>query len=448
MLGGGGGTADWYFYNQQLIRSGRQQFQQKWGNRKLEDNWRLIAKNFSTSFQDGQLQGEGEDMAEDSTSTTVHQLLTDPHDPQYYHQHIPKTEEDIAKSDSLIATALYNMFFIYRDQIEDENMASKTFEEFQKRFPEDKRLLNLYYSEYIHSIKKQDHASQIKYRSIILEKYPDSDEAKIVSQPDYFERAQKMAMEQDSVYALTYYEFTHNDFNGVKKHKQYAEENYPLSELMPKFLFLNSIAVAKTEGQDAFVGELKNIVDKYGQSDVASMAKDMLALLNVGEESKQDGELNSLADKRAETEMSVDSALIDKTFSEDKAQTTFIYYICAADEQIVNQLLYEIALFNFSQFLIKDFDLKKENPLHFKEKYDTFNQTEKQEYAAIEILKFDNYDDAQWYADLLAENAALKSLFEKNNVSTLIISEENESLIRAKFTLEEYRDFEKNVLLK
>ena len=80
---------------------------------------------------------------------------------------------------------------------------------------------------------------------------------------------------------------------------------------MPKFLFLNSIAVAKTEGQDAFISELREMIDKYPESDVSAMAKDMLAMLNVGAESQADGEISNLADKRTTIETGIDSSLVD-----------------------------------------------------------------------------------------------------------------------------------------
>ena len=41
MLGGGSmQKGEWYFYNPQLIKQGKQEWLRKWGNRKLEDNWR------------------------------------------------------------------------------------------------------------------------------------------------------------------------------------------------------------------------------------------------------------------------------------------------------------------------------------------------------------------------------------------------------------------------
>jgi len=39
-----GVKGDWYFYNQTTLSFGVNDFIKKWGNRKLEDNWRRSQK--------------------------------------------------------------------------------------------------------------------------------------------------------------------------------------------------------------------------------------------------------------------------------------------------------------------------------------------------------------------------------------------------------------------
>ncbi len=46
-----GGT--WYFYNQRLRAAGISEFTTKYGNRKLEDNWRRSDKALTGDFGDG-----------------------------------------------------------------------------------------------------------------------------------------------------------------------------------------------------------------------------------------------------------------------------------------------------------------------------------------------------------------------------------------------------------
>ena len=106
MLGGGGGNAEWYFYNPQLLRTGKQTFVQTWGNRTLEDNWRRISKVSLSSFEETD-KDDSDSVQSDTVNASAVKETVDQKDPQFYLRQIPKTEEAIAASDMQIADALY-----------------------------------------------------------------------------------------------------------------------------------------------------------------------------------------------------------------------------------------------------------------------------------------------------------------------------------------------------
>ena len=431
MLGGGAGSANWYFYNPQLLRSGKQTFRTQWGNRTLEDNWRRLSKATTGSIFDDDEELSDEELLMDSTATDstamadVAPVETDTHKPEYYLQQIPKTEEDIAQSNELLARALYNMVYIYRDKVGDQQLSDETFEDFCKRFPNHELLVDLYYMQYLTALKNNDMLKAEQYRQQIIAAFPESNEAYIVSQPDYFQRLQRMAQEQDSLYEHTYQAYTQNNFAAVKTNKLYAEENYPLSPLMPRFLFLNAIAVAKTDGQPAFIVQLQEMVARYPESELAAMAKDMLALMGQGAESQQ-GEVASLKERRAQ--QSTDSVAADSVavqFSTERNLPAMVLLVMENDEPKANQLLYEVALFNFSQFMIKDFDLKL---------LPTFEATT----SALQIAGFEKMDEAEWYINLLQKNATILQFLQANNVQVVAITEENFKLLNTHFSLQDY----------
>ena len=431
MLGGGAGSANWYFYNPQLLRSGKQTFRTQWGNRTLEDNWRRLSKATTGSIFDDDEELSDEELLMDSTATDstamadVAPVETDTHKPEYYLQQIPKTEEDIAQSNELLARALYNMVYIYRDKVGDQQLSDETFEDFCKRFPNHELLVDLYYMQYLTALKNNDMLKAEQYRQQIIATFPESNEAYIVSQPDYFQRLQRMAQEQDSLYEHTYQAYTQNNFAAVKTNKLYAEENYPLSPLMPRFLFLNAIAVAKTDGQPAFIVQLQEMVARYPESELAAMAKDMLALMGQGAESQQ-GEVASLKERRAQ--QSTDSVAADSVavqFSTERNLPAMVLLVMENDEPKANQLLYEVALFNFSQFMIKDFDLKL---------LPTFEATT----SALQIAGFEKMDEAEWYINLLQKNATILQFLQANNVQVVAITEENFKLLNTHFSLQDY----------
>lgn len=429
MLGGNAGNAAWYFYNPQLLRSGKQTFRTQWGNRTLEDNWRRLSKAATSTFADTPEDEDEEALSSDSIgmdSTKVEvqaPVETDNHKPEYYLQQIPKTDEDFRQSNLLIANALYNMVYIYRDKVGDRTLSDDTFHEFCRRFPHDERLVDLYYMQYLTALKEQRNADAEQYRQAILTLFPNSNEAMIVSQPDYFDRLRHMAVEQDSLYETTYKEYTQGQFAAVKANKLYAEEHYPLTPLMPRFLFLNAIAVAKTDGQDAFVEQLRDMVARYPESELAAMAKDMLAMMGQGMESQTGGTMASLQDRR--TTEQVEETAQDTTvqFNADRVQPSMVLLLMPQDEKQLNQVLYQVALFNFSQFMIKDFDLK------------TIPAFDAQQ-SALQISGFESMDEAEWYSDLLQKNA--DSIGLSREVQMISITVDNWKLLTEHFTLEAY----------
>ncbi len=431
MLGGGGGSADWYFYNAQLMRQGKQEFTRKWGNRSLEDNWRRQLKQTSAPMflnEDNIPENPDDSLQTDTTQLQQSQMISDVKDPQYYLQQIPKTPEQLAASDTMIAVALYNMVCIYEDKVEDMKLADETLEELNRRFPEDSHLAELYYRRYLNCLKQGNRTEAELARQQLLTRFPDSKQAQTASDPDYFDKLQRTEAEQDSVYEVAYNAFRKSDFAEVKRLKAYAEDNYQMSKLMPKFLFLNAIAVAKTENQAAFVEALRDMVRRYPESETGAMAKDMLAMMNEGLES-QTGDNSGLLDRRGEIQ-NTDSSLLDQTFTVDRQETSNVLILVKNDEKIMNNILYEVALFNFSQFLIKDYDLKmipQFDPGH----------------GAVVVSGFESYDEALWYLDLIGNNQDLQTVLSRENSKLVVITDKNLPLLNTIYTLEEYEQFQK-----
>ena len=425
MLGGGGSGA-WYFYNPQLMRSGKQTFRTQWGNRILEDNWRRLSKaSTSLSFMATEEEIPEDSITNEETISKAEQTAEiDDHKPAFYLQQIPKTAEDIERSNQQIADALYNMVYIYRDRVGDQALSDATFQEYCRRFPTNERLVELYYMQYLTALKNQNNADAEQYRKAIIQQFPESKEATIVSQPDYFERLKKMSAEQDSLYENTYYNYQDNNFAAVKANKQYAEEHYPLTPLMPRFLFLNAIAVAKTEGQEAFTQELQDMVTRYPDNELTAMAKDMIALMGQGAES-QASIGTSLQDRRTvETTENIEEGDSVLAFSTETNMASIVLMIVPNNEKILNTLLYQVALYNFSQFMIKDFDLKQ-IPL--------FSQGQ----SALQVSGFDTLEEAKWYQKMLQKNNEFMNWLNSNQGQIIPITEENATKLGA-LSIEEY----------
>ena len=226
-----------------------------------------------------------------------------------------------------------------------------------------------------------------------------------------------MLDEQDSLYAATYTAYMKGEYTTVKTNKQYALTEYPQSRLMPRFLFLNAVSVARTEGQEAFVKELQALVADYGTTELGTMAKDMLAMMGQGMESQKGGATGDLAELRGQSEQTEESedAAAAKEWSEDRKQPSVVLLIMpTAEEEALNELLYEVALFNFSQFLIRDFDLQK---------MPVFG-----EGCALRISGFADMDEAEWWVDLIQKNPEMQQTLE--DIKIKAVTEVNLPLLK------------------
>ena len=394
MLGGGFAKGDWYFYNPQLIKQGQQEWRRRWGNRPLEDNWRRQNKQVLISDDGMKEEQEGlatDSLAADSLFAEVTPIETDIHKPEYYLQQIPRTEEDFVISDSLWREAMIALYYIYLDQLEDEPQAAETLRRLDARFGLHPSVVAIHEDMQLRALRH--------------------DEA-------YIARMLKMLEDQDSIYAVTYDAYKHGRYVEVKSqiaHIKTQMINDHWSNA-PRFLFINAVAIARTDGQQPFITALQELVENYGSSELGAMAKDMLAMMGQGMESQKGGSTGDLAELRNQTDTSdaSDDDATKQEWSDDRKQPSVVVLILPTnDEQALNDLQYEIALFNFSQFLIRDFDLQK---------MPVWGET-----AALRISGFTDLDEAEWWVGLLQQNTDMQSVLQ--DIQIKAVTEVNLPLI-------------------
>lgn len=431
------GEPNWYFYNPQLKASGANEFNRVWGKRILEDNWRRKNKASSTtsSLLDKEEEEESDNMDSESKEALKDENgnpIPETYMPDYYLSQIPKTPEDINASNDLIETSLYQMAVIYDEKLKEYNLSIDTYKEFERRFPMSDKLLDSYYSCFRMCGIIEDSVLKEVYRQKILEMYPSSRYAQILSQDNYEEKTKEMLRVQDSIYKETYEAYGKGDYGTVIENYNTINTKYPMSNLLPKFAFLKALTTGKTGNKETFGADLQNIVTTWPNADVTSTCKDILALIKQGLEAQQGSSTSTIIDKRNEmSQQEIEEiSSVAKEFDDDK-QTTHIMLLISKsdDENAINHLLYDIAAFNFTKFMIKSFDIDK--------------QTVEKKNALI-ISTFESYDEAVWYENMMLAEPALQGKITLDKVNRLIISESNFKLITAGKTINDYKKFLQN----
>lgn len=264
----------WYFYNQAALAFGRTEFRRRWGDRKLEDNWRRSNKGRSSTLEN---LGNPDEESQNTSDTSL--VILDYKKPEFYLKDLPLTDSLINISNEKIANALLNAGKAYSEQILDQTEATETLESLINRFPENDLVPEALY--YLYNINKELNNSKSEtYRQRLLQKYPGSEYARILSDPAYYEK--KMA---DLKMAEKLYQEAFNDYSGEKYTDAIvlcdsALKKYPQDLLAPKFMLLRAYSVAKISDERTFKEELNNLIDIWPEAAESIKAAEIITYLN------------------------------------------------------------------------------------------------------------------------------------------------------------------------
>jgi len=269
------GGAKWYFYNNQALSNGYTEFIRKWGNRKLEDLWRLKNKQVISFIPDEELEETIDSLA--MAGDTLGVLALDPRNREYYLKDLPFSEKALAESNLAISQALYNLGLIYGEGLNDPLKAIEAFEELIERYPDDPNVLRVYYQLYRLNIDHNNPERSDYYKNLIIGEYPDSDYARIILDPDYFKSLADQVSALSVLYENTYIAYERGQYFTVIGNTDRALLTYGDSaDLIPKFLYLKALSVGKVDVVDSMATLLKVIISDYASSDVSSMATELL----------------------------------------------------------------------------------------------------------------------------------------------------------------------------
>jgi tetratricopeptide (TPR) repeat protein len=431
-----------YFYNPQIVAIGKNTFQQKWGRRKLEDDWRrrnktnpLAEENESNENNEGNENNESNESNENNENINegeekaAVEASSDPHEPNFYLQQIPVTEEDIEASNLILADGLYNMAVIYKDGLEDFGLALETFDVLDTRFPEHENKLMAYYHIYLIYLKEDNMEMANLYKQKIRAEFPDSEYAIAMADPNYEYNLKMMDAIQDSLYQETYQAYLNNDIRKITENYQLISTKYSLSKLMPKFMFLNALSYVQMNDANGFKEQLKELISKYPEADVSVLAAEMMKGFQKGLLLSASGDnmlaRGSLFNIRLGIEGDVSEEVSELKFSEETNtpyELLIVYPQGAINE---NLLLYTVAGFNFGNFIINDFDLEK---------------TSVNGIGILQIKNFNNFPEILQYIQMIYGPEGYAPALEQSVVIVPISVENYATLMRGK-SLEEYMNF-------
>ena len=404
--------SNWYFYNNTLIQKGSTEFKEKWGTRKLEDNWRR--SNSSSSI--------GNNIAQNSNDSVKNNEIEvdNSNDMNAFLKSIPTTPAQKDKAINLIIDAYYNLGLIYFSQLEDYKNSSKTFDTLLSKYATTEYKKQVYYGQILNYSKLNNMLEVDRYKKLLNAEFPTSELNTLVNNAKYSEEKElknkQLATEYDSTYQH-YKEAKYQDaINEVNIAKQIKHP------LLAKYKLVEAMSFAGLKKIDSCKMILQNVISTYPNSNEQKRAQEILNYITSTDTSNHDVTLIKVIDNQytnnAADSLEASDAFKELRFSEGKAN--FIYnpnsdhhvmiFIKNVDGKIMS-LKSGISDYNLLKYDAQDYNT-------------TLNMLTAQQ-AFITIQKFSNAVFAKQYLNNMLQEKLLFSQYKSNDYSTAVISQQN-----------------------
>jgi tetratricopeptide (TPR) repeat protein len=282
-----GSTGSWYFYDPQQISRGLTQFRKRWGNRKLEDDWRRKDKSGAAIADEGE-EEEGGDTASEDGKTAAAEWK----DPSFYTKNLPKDDAAIQASNARICNALYITGMIYKEQLKDIDNAIESFENLHSRFDECEYTAESFYQLYRIYLEKEqtenyfspDGSGSEMYKNIIIDRFPDSEFARLVRDPNIMMADEARRQEEEVAYREVYFLFRQYQYASVISKADDVIANQPRNHFLPKYHLVRAMAIGGLRDLAGFREALTFIKTTYAGTDEARAAEELLANMDKSAE--------------------------------------------------------------------------------------------------------------------------------------------------------------------
>ena len=271
-----------YFNNPAALSQGFSDFKRKWGNRKLEDNWRRSQKSSSDIAN---TVSDNTDFSGNMIPDNPDAVILTPQDIQKtFTDSIPITAEQKSASNQKIASAYYDIGNYYREVLNDQGEAIRNYETLIKRYPESSFKLPVYYNLY-RLYAETDHEKSAYYKNILLKQYPETPFAKIILDPSFNQKTGSRDVELNKFYNDTYREYESKNYPEVINRVTEAEKNFGRNNLSAQLAYLNALAVGHTQKLAFLDTAFQQIIRNYPEDKlIAPLVQQHLLYLQTNKE--------------------------------------------------------------------------------------------------------------------------------------------------------------------
>ncbi|PLK43361.1 tetratricopeptide repeat protein [Emticicia sp. TH156] len=274
----------WMLYDPVAINRNKSDFQQLWGPRVLEDNWRRRDKEagaISFGIERSTVGNQPTGSAATGANQVLQQQTSDiagkalAAKKQELYAGLPNTPEKLAASKLKQEEAYYQLGKIYRFQFNEPDNAITTFKTLLEKFP-----ATVHEAEVLYLLSlSADNQETNPYRSALLSKYPASTYARqlIRGNVNITEDTESKA---NLVYSQAFNLYSNESYLSALKMAEDGLITYTGTSIEDKFAMLRILLLAKTEQKELYQQALNEFIQGYPSSNLMPKAKELMAVLS------------------------------------------------------------------------------------------------------------------------------------------------------------------------
>jgi len=426
-------NGQWYFYNPMAVQQGKQLFQRQWGKRENTDNWQRVNTTVVAGLgtdTPAELTEEQRDSiskveaAQDSLAQMKDSAQNDPHKREYYLAQIPFTEDQLLASNTIIMDGLFHSGVIFKDKLDELSLSEKALLRLTNQYPTYEHMDEAYYHLFLLYSRLGQRLTAESYVEKLKTDYPESQWTTLLTDPYFAQNAREGVHMEDSLYAATYNAFKADRFNEVSANAYISESRFPLGANRDKFIFINGLSKLNNGDGTGCLTDMHTVVEKYPKSSVAELAG--MIINGVKEGKKLRGGKFDIGDvwSRRNVVLSDSDSIKARQFTNERNTNFLFMFVYQPDSINENKLLFELARYNFTNYLVRDFNISINDG-------DGIHQ--------MSVSGFRNYDEALQYARQMLKQNPILQLIGKSR--PIIISEENMPLLGTTYSYDEYNAY-------
>ena len=239
-----------YFYNSNAVAFGKNEFKNRWGNRKLQDDWRWSASNASSNDKNNKKKYN--ELNKDSILSADYYISLIPNDPKVIDS-LNNTRND----------TYYRLGAIYKDQFEEYEISNFNFFSLLDNNPVEELVAPTKYFIYKNLLSLDSIFRAETFKEDIIQNHRSSKYAEILLNPNL---VLEQKQNSNEIYEKIYVDFSNQDFLDVIEQCDKSILEFSGEPIVAKFEFLKSLAIAKVYGFKEYEKALNYIKLNYSST--------------------------------------------------------------------------------------------------------------------------------------------------------------------------------------